>query len=202
MRARLRRLRREDGYSLIELLFVMLILGVVMGSLTSIFVSGSNAQLDLDRRFQAQQQARLALDQVRSDIHCASAAQAQTISTYQGIKLNVANCSASTPTISYCVIPVTTTPPRYQLYRTTGTTSVCTSSDTKRRMIADYLTTNSSVFTTSTIPQYSLQIVPVDFNISANPTAGRDVYRLTDWIVARNSTRCATSGGCSVPTVP
>jgi prepilin-type N-terminal cleavage/methylation domain-containing protein len=192
----------EHGYTLIELLVVMLILGVVVSGLTAVFVSGSSASVDLNRRFAAQQQARLALDRIRTDIHCATAAQAQTINSYPGVKFAVANCYASTPTVSWCAVQVTSSPPRYALYRTTGTTNTCTSSDASRVLVADYLTT-SSAFTTSTIPQYSLQTVGVDFNVSIHPTTKtRDVYRLTDSIVARNSTRCATSGGCSVPSVP
>ena len=49
----------EGGYTLVEMLVVMAILGVVISGLTTIFVSGSHAELDLNRRFQAQQQARL-----------------------------------------------------------------------------------------------------------------------------------------------
>ena len=70
----LRRLRGESGYSLVELLTVMAILGVVLGGLTALFVGGSNAQLDMNRRFEAQQAARLALDKMRREVHCASAA--------------------------------------------------------------------------------------------------------------------------------
>jgi prepilin-type N-terminal cleavage/methylation domain-containing protein len=198
----LERLRGEEhGYSLVELLVVMAILGTVLGGLTTVFVSGSNAQLQLTRRYQAQQQARLALDKLRVDIHCASAAQAQTINTYPGVKLNVTNCYTTATTVSWCAVQ-STTPSRYTLYRTTATTNTCTSSDTSRLFVADYLTSNN-VFTTSAIPQYALQTVGVDIKVSANPTsATKDPYELTDSIVARNATRCATSGGCSVPTVP
>jgi prepilin-type N-terminal cleavage/methylation domain-containing protein len=192
----------ERGYSLVELLVVMVILGVVLSGLTAVFVSGSNASVDLNRRFEAQQQARLALDRIRGDIHCATAAQAQTINSYPGLKLAVGNCYASTPTVAWCAVLVTSSPPRYALYRTTGTTNLCTPSDTSRVLVADYLTT-SAAFTTSAIPQYSLQNVGVDFNVSVHPTTKTlDVYRLTDTIVARNSTRCYTVGGCSVPSVP
>ena len=201
-RARLH-MGREDGYTLIEMLVAIVILGVVLAGLTTVFVSGSAAELDLNLRFQAQQQARLALDRIRVDVHCASAAQAQTISTYPGVKLNVANCYAATPTVSWCAVQVTASPPRYQLYRSTATTNVCTVSDATRTQVADYVTSTTNIFTTSTIPQFGLQTVGVDFKVSANQAATtKDVYDLTDSIVARNSTRCATSGGCAVPTVP
>lgn len=191
----------ERGYSLVELIVVAAVLGVVLSGLTTVFVGGSNAELSLNRRFQAQQQGRLALDRLRGDIHCASAAQAQTIGAYPGIKLAVANCAPTTPTVSWCAVPVTTSPSRYQLYRSTATSNVCAPSDTTRLLVADYIT-SSSIFTTPTIPQYSLQTVRVDITVSANPTTTLDAYRLTDSIVARNSTRCLTSGGCTPTAVP
>jgi prepilin-type N-terminal cleavage/methylation domain-containing protein len=192
---------REDGFGLIELLVVMVILGAIMGGLTTALVSGSNAELDLNRRFRAQEQARLALHRMRSDIHCASKAQAQTIGTDPGLKLAVDSCYPSTPTVSWCVVTASTTPLQYQLYRSTATSSTCTSSDATRVLVADYLT-SSSVFTTSTIPFQGLETVGVDFLVNVNPSASRDNYELKDSIVASNSTRCATAGGCSVPSVP
>jgi prepilin-type N-terminal cleavage/methylation domain-containing protein len=190
----------EQGYSLIELLVTMVILVIVLGSLTTVFISGSSAEAGLNRRFQAQQNARMGLDRIRTDIHCATAAQAQTINTYPGLKLAVANCSAATPTISWCAVLVSTG--RYALYRspTTGGTT-CTSSDAARVLIADYLTT-SAAFTTATIQQFTLQRVDIDFKVSVNQTTTKDVYELTDSIVARNATRCVTAGGCTAPTVP
>lgn len=202
MRRVLRRIMGgQHGYSLIELLVTMVILVIVLGSLTTVFVSGSSAEAGLNRRFQAQQNARLGLDRIRTDIHCATAAQAQTINTYSGLKLAVANCFAATPTISWCAVPVTAS--RYQLYRSTTTgATTCAAGDAAKVLIADYLTTNSA-FTTATIQQYTLQRVGVDFKVSANtktPTA--DDYELTDSIVARNATRCVAAGGCAAPSVP
>jgi prepilin-type N-terminal cleavage/methylation domain-containing protein len=191
----------EQGYSLIELLVTMVILVIVIGSLTTVFISGSSAEASLNRRFQAQQNARMGLDRIRTDIHCATAAQAQTINTYPGLKLAAANCYASTPTISWCAVVVTASV-RYALYRSTTTgATTCTSSDANRVLVADYLT-SSAAFTTATIPQFTLQRVGVDFRVSINQTTTRDAYELTDSIVARNATRCVTAGGCSAPSVP
>ena len=33
-------------------------------------VSGTNAEVDMNRRFQAQTEARLGLDKLRSEVHC------------------------------------------------------------------------------------------------------------------------------------
>jgi prepilin-type N-terminal cleavage/methylation domain-containing protein len=193
----------EKGYSLIELLVTMVILVIVLGSLTTVFISGSSAEATLNNRFQAQQSARLGLDRIRGDIHCASAAQAQTVNTYPGLKLAVGNCYAATPTISWCVVQFSTTPVRYQVFRSTTTgATTCTGTDAARVLIADYLV-SSSAFTTATIPQYTLQRVGVDFKVSANAKSSTaDVYELTDSIVARTATRCVTGGGCAAPSVP
>lgn len=193
----------EKGYSLIELLVTMVILVIILGGLTTIFVSGTGAEATLNRRFQAQQNARLGLDRLRADIHCASKAQAQTINTYPGIKLDDSNCYSATTIVSWCVVMYSAVPIRYQLFRsTTDDSTTCTASDANRVMVADYLT-SSSVFTTSTITQYTLQRVGVDIKVSANAkTSTADAYELTDSIAARNYTpRCTTSGGCAVPTV-
>ena len=110
-------------------------------------------------------------------------------------------CSGSTPTISWCAVPVTSG--RFQLYRSTSTTAgVCTAADTTRSLAADYLTSASTLFVTPTIAQFALQSVSVDFKVSVNPTVSRDVYRLTDSVVAQNSQRCASSGGCTPTAVP
>jgi prepilin-type N-terminal cleavage/methylation domain-containing protein len=182
----------ERGYTLVEMLVVMSILGVVMAGLTTIFVSGSRAELDINRRFQAQQEARLALDKVRTDLHCAQAAEAQTINTFPGLKILSPNCPSTTgaTTISWCVLTSPTMSSRYAVYRSTSTTNTCQAADTTRVKIADYLTRNTGVFSTPTVQLDSLEFTLVDFPVSANPTSTRDVYELKDAIVARNSWRC------------
>ncbi len=74
----LRRLRRrvvagQAGYTMLELLMVLAILGTVVGALTTLFVQATNAEFESNRRFQAQQSARVAIDKMRREIHCASA---------------------------------------------------------------------------------------------------------------------------------
>ena len=179
----------ERGYTLVEMLVVMSILGVVIAGLTGVFVSGSRAELDLNRRFQAQQQARLALDKIRVDLHCASAAEVD--STYGYLKIQEDNCTSTH--ITYCALTSPTMSSRYALYRTTNTTSSrCTSSDTSMVKIADYLTKKTGLWTFSA-PDGLLEMISIDFPVSVNPTATRDVYELKDTLVARNSVRCSTS---------
>ena len=52
---------------------VLAILGTVVGALTTLFVQATNAEFESNRRFQAQQAARIAIDKMRREIHCASA---------------------------------------------------------------------------------------------------------------------------------
>jgi prepilin-type N-terminal cleavage/methylation domain-containing protein len=179
----------ERGYTLVEMLVVMSILSVVMAGLTTVFVGGSHAELDLNRRFQAQQQARLAVDKIKVDLHCASAAEVDA--TYGYLKIAEDNCSSTH--VTYCAEASPTMTGRYALYRTTDTTTArCTSSDTQDVWVADYLTKNTGLWSFSA-PDGLLEMISIDFPISVNPTATRDVYELKDTLVARNSVRCSTT---------
>jgi len=198
----MRRLRAEDGYTLVELLIVMVLMAIVLGALTTLWVSGSNTELRLNRQFQAQQVGRLALDRIRTDIHCANAAQAQTLGAYPGVKLAFPSGGCSSSTVSWCAVPSTAMTGRYALWRSTATSNICTASDASRLFVADYLTTSSGAFSTPALVNNGLETVSVDFRISASPNANADVYELKDAIVVRNSTRCPSSGSCATVTVP
>ncbi len=63
------RLGDDGGYTLIELLVVMALLSVVVGGIVTLFASGLNSEADQNRRFQAQQDGRLALDKLRREVH-------------------------------------------------------------------------------------------------------------------------------------
>ena len=53
------------------MIVVLAILLIVLTALTQLFVSASKAEVDMSRRVEAQQNARLALDMMRREIHCA-----------------------------------------------------------------------------------------------------------------------------------
>lgn len=183
----MRRLRAEEaGYSLIELLVVLAILGVVLGGLTTVFVSGSKAEMDMNLRFQAQQNVRLALTRMRVDVHlagCASNDSATTISLYS-TPATPGACSG-TASVTWCTAASPSLSNRWVLYRASGAT--CNS--TVGLQIADYLTT-SSLFTTNTPTAGSLQraSVTVAFPVSVNRKSSTlDRYTLQDTIVMRNA---------------
>src|SRR5438105_4578163 len=118
------------------MLTVMVIMGVVLGGVTDVFVSGSKAQADQDRRFQAQLAGRLALDKIRRDIHCAS-----DVTPYATSSVTLKLPSGCGGDVTWCTVAVSGYSNRYRLYRQTGTS--CGSASGVR--IADYLT-NANAF--------------------------------------------------------
>lgn len=178
VRAIARRLRRDErGITLSELIVTLAILAVVVPALTTMMVSGANAEADLNLRFQAQQQARVALDTLRAEVHNACSA---TVTGGSTLTLRTQAGYACTVTSStWCVLG---TAPRYALYRQPGAS--CSSGGTRW---ADYLTSNA-VFGLQTggglLPK-----VTVDLPVNRKPTVPRLRYRLQDAIVLRNGPR-------------
>ena len=186
---RLRSVRDERGYSVFELLVTMSIMGIVMSGLTTIFVSGSKAELDLNKRFQAQSSARLGLDKMRKEIHCASGATSTgstvTLTMPSGCK------TASNTTVTWCTSQVGTAA-RYRLYRYQGA-GTCTGGV----QWADYLT-QPSLFTFTQQSSSSLARVSVQLPVSLNGS-NKGKYFLKDDIYLRNTTRTCISGSPSPP---
>jgi prepilin-type N-terminal cleavage/methylation domain-containing protein len=185
----LRRLRRERGYSLIEMLIVLSIMGVVMGSLTTVFVSASNAELDMNNRFQAQLGARLALDKMRREVHCGSVATPAGSSASVTLTLP-SYCKTGSGSVTWCTRSVATN--RYALYRVVG---MSCSGGVKW---ADYLVPTSTatacsgalcIFTYAAQSTSSLATLHVDFPVNVKPSKSTELYELQDDIVLRNSTR-------------
>ena len=173
MRRLLRVVRGEAGYSMVELLTVMVILGTILGGLTTAFVQGSTAELDANRRVQAQLQATAAFDRLRRDVHCASSA------SISGTTMTLSGCASGSA--SWCSVGSGT---RYALYRKTGS-----SCDATGKLYADYLT-SSSIFTyTAPVADTSLAKVHVDVRVNVNPTKAVDLFELVDDVVLRNSLR-------------
>jgi prepilin-type N-terminal cleavage/methylation domain-containing protein len=183
----LRRLRSERGYSLIEMLTVMAILSVVLTGLTALFVQGSNAEMDMNRRFQAQQESRVALDKVRREIHCAQAGMTGGGNgPSSSIRLQLpAQCPTAVggvvTDVTWCSVAVGTN--RWALYRKVGTS--CDSSGVKW---ADYLT-QSALFDYRTQSSESLSKLRVQLSVDVKVGDATPVYSLCDAIVLRNSHR-------------
>jgi prepilin-type N-terminal cleavage/methylation domain-containing protein len=198
----LRRLRGEGGYSLIEMLTVMVIMGVVMGSLTTVFVSASNSETDMNKRFQAQLTARLALDKMRREVHCAKSATPADVAT-SSITITLSwpqsdgttfNCKTGSGSVTWCTRSVATN--QYALYRVVGLT--CTGGI----KWADFLVpaaaaptcgnpTALCIFKYTAQSTSSLAKLHVDFPVNVRPAKTFDRYELVDDIALRNSARAA-----------
>jgi prepilin-type N-terminal cleavage/methylation domain-containing protein len=191
-RAGERLLRDESGYTLVELLTVLMILGVVMGGLTTVFVSATSSEADMNNRFQAQQGARLALDKLRREVHCASSATPAG-SNVSSITLTVPTyCKtySGSGSVTWCTRSVSTN--RYALYRMNGTTC---SGGVKW---ADFLVPSSTaavcsgalcIFNYIAQSTTSLAKLHVDLPVNPKPSRSVDTYELIDDLVLRNSTR-------------
>src|SRR4051794_39611926 len=188
----LRRLQDERGYTLIELLTVLLILGVVMGGLTGVFASATSAQADMNNRFQAQQAARLGLDKLRREAHCASAATPAGSNTSSVTFTLPSYCKtySGSASVTWCTRNVSTN--RYALYRVNGAT--CTAGV----KWADYLMPSSAaavcsgalcVFNYTAQTTSSLGKLHVDFPVNVKPARPVDTYELVDDLALRNTTR-------------
>jgi prepilin-type N-terminal cleavage/methylation domain-containing protein len=171
---RLRRLlRSQSGFSLVELVTVMAVLGTILGALTTAFVQGSTAELEANRRVEAQLQATAAFDRLRRDVHCASAASIVSST------ITLTGCGSGS--VSWCAIGSGT---RYALYRLAGS-----SCDATGKLYADYLI-SSSIFTyTAPVSGTSLAKVRADVQVNVDPARAVDTFELVDDIVLRNSTR-------------
>jgi Tfp pilus assembly protein PilW len=186
-----RRLRRsEAGFTLIELVSSMTILMTVMGGVTAVMVSGTNAQIDANNRFQAQTEARLALDYFRREVHCATASSAANPGSSVTLTL-AATCPTSAPNVNITWCTVANGTGRWGLWRYVG--SACSGTG---RKVADYLTTANAF--TYTAPSGSvaagtgeLGAIAISLNVNLTPSKPERVYALHDRIVLRNSARPA-----------
>ena len=176
------RLRAERGYSVVELLISMSILGSVMTSISVLLVSATNSEVDMNRRFQAQTEARLGLDRLRREVHCAMAVT--PVGASSSVTLAIpATCptSGGNTAITWCTVANGAN--RWGLWRYPG--SSC--SGTGKRY-ADYLTASSIfVYTAQTVDK--LAYLNVRLPVNVKPSTPRLLYNLQDDIVLRNSTR-------------
>jgi prepilin-type N-terminal cleavage/methylation domain-containing protein len=186
VRAVKKRLRKQDGYSLVELLVTMSMLALVMGGLTQLFTSGIKAESEATFRFQAQSEGRGALSYLRREAHCADSASVSTSGSapnqVQTLTLNLpSGCPTGTGTVKWCTSGSSY---RFKLYRKAGATC-----DATGKQYADYLTSGVTFTYTAPSPT-ALGSIGVDFSIDPNSQAvSPNAYRLQDSLVLRNTVR-------------
>lgn len=187
-----RRLADDQGLTLVELLVVTVLFGVIIAAVTTLFVQATNAETDLNNRFQSQLSARLALDRLRREVHCASSVTPAgpassitlTLPTY---------CRAGTGTSKWCTVAFNGSTTRFRLWRSSA--DPC--GDAADRLYADYLTTGT-IFNYVVQSSASLGKVHIDLPVDIDPSKPGS-YQLTDDLVLRNSLRTCITGSPSPP---
>jgi prepilin-type N-terminal cleavage/methylation domain-containing protein len=189
-RQALARLRGQRGYSLVEMLVVLVVMGIVTTSLTTVFVAASNSEVDMNTRFQAQLNARLALDVFRRDAHCASSVTLGPAGSPSGpltaisVTIVLPSTCRSSGTVTWCAEGSGS---RFGLYRG-GTISGSTCTGGTR--YADYLTRpNLFDYTAPSGGSGELPKVKIDLPVNVKPTKTVEGYELQDNVVLKNGTR-------------
>ena len=180
-----------------ELLTTMAILGIVMTGILGVSISGLHATTDLNLRFQAQQDARLALTKMRNDVEtsCSAAVVMLNGSTVAAgtagdtatlddtcINMTVNGVTTAGTQVTWCAAGSSAP---YKLYRQVGAT--CTASTGVLQ--AQNLMTKAvftSVITTGYHPQLTVNL-PLDANLKPGRAANQDLYTLTDTMMLRNA---------------
>lgn len=177
-------LRSEAAYSVVELLTAMSILGLVMSSVGVVMVSATKADVRMNREFQAQTQARTALERFRREGHAACrATPVGPASSVTLVFVTAGSCPTSGGTqVTWCA--VSTGEGRYGLFRAAGTT--CDATGTK---VAESLTV-ATAFDFQTAAQRRAKVA-IRLSVDPDPNGTRP-YVLTDDIVLRNSTRASS----------
>lgn len=175
-----RRLADGAGFTLVELITTMAIMLTVMGGLTALMVAGTKSQVDQNRRFEAQTEARLGLDRLRRESHCAKGASPAGVSA--SVTLDTTTCTnAGASSVTWCTVG---TASRSALWRYLG--GSCSGTGVK---VADYLTTQSAFNYLQT--SGSLSKLGITLAVNLTPSRPQSVYTLSDEIVLRNSARNA-----------
>jgi type II secretory pathway pseudopilin PulG len=170
---------RQAGVTVVELLVVLIIMGTVLTALTTLFVRGMKAELEADQRYRAQDQARLAVDRMRREIHCSSAIVATATTVTATLPGHCPSAvGGATTTVVYSFQNVSAS--RYKLRRAVNGGAAAT--------VADYITSDSA-FAYTAPSSSSLGKLNVDFRVNVKPDEGWKTWRLQTDIVLRNTTR-------------
>lgn len=204
----------EDGFTTVELLVVMAILGTVLGALVALFAAGISSSARQNARFQSQQELRIAMDRLHQEVHTACTISAP--STYNTPMTSVTiyygsdNCVSGTHTVTWCTVGSGTT---YSLYRIAAST--CTGATQRfathltSGAVFTYLPPNSHLVTSTSLGQgtSSSYIATQDgsaslarLHVDLTSNQGRSnshAYRLIGDIAFRTGPRACATGVAS-----
>jgi type II secretory pathway pseudopilin PulG len=207
----------EAGYAIFELLVVMVITGVILVGVATTFAAGLRAESGATRRATAQENARIALNRMRTDIHCASGAPAAQENPFGGFTLTLTQSPGTCPAVTmasagvqWCTIPHPESPSRWQLFRFLGTDLVDCDGSAGSELLVDFVAEpvdgwpandgtdpvpadwDGNVWPTPpTCSAGHLPRVAVDLALNVDPDGfASEGYRLRDAITLRNALRC------------
>jgi type II secretory pathway pseudopilin PulG len=184
--------RDERGFTVFELLVVLVILVTVIGAILTAFTSALGSEVDLSARVRAQEQARLALDTLRRDVHCASETSGLTVdvpSSRVTFLLPFGCPSVVTEYVTWCT-RTTGAASRFTVYRNAHAVNdpaVDYCAEPGGVTWADFVT-NAEVFTYSHPDERRAQ-VSVDLLVDVDPASPSRAFALRDALVLRNSDR-------------
>jgi prepilin-type N-terminal cleavage/methylation domain-containing protein len=169
-----RRLGDERGFTVVELLIVMVLMGIIMTAVVDVFVSGTRAGSDANARLAAQQNTRIALDRLEYQARCATSAA--LVSSGAGVTLTLpATCSNSSGTVTWCVTGGVLK--RFPSATCSGTTGVVYVRNVTSATPFSLITASGN------LPQIGITITSDETNSAA------DAATLKDTITLRNAAR-------------
>ncbi|HEY2072102.1 MAG TPA: type II secretion system protein [Gaiellaceae bacterium] len=178
------RLHSESGFTLVELIISMAVMGIILGGLADVFVSGERANADATARMTSQQSVRAAFDRLEYDARCASTGTLlnKTGSNGAGVYLVLpSQCDHASGTVTWCVSSGS-------LIRNSGTTCAATT----HRLT--YITSVTSATPFSCYSPVSGSTPQLRVALTVNPsTRNSDKTTSTDLITMHN----AASTGCT-----
>ncbi len=177
------RLRSENGTTLIELMTAMALLGIVMAGVTTAMGSATRAESDLERRFTAQQTARLALTTIRSDLRCAASVTPASGATSSVTLTIPTGCKAAAGSTTWCT--ASSGAGLYGLWRIPGTS--CSTTAAGSRLWAEDLR-SPTVFTPDASIHAGAPTLP-SVAIDLSVASGTRSYKAADRIYLRNGVR-------------
>jgi prepilin-type N-terminal cleavage/methylation domain-containing protein len=190
-----RRIGEERGVTLIEMLVTVLILGIILGGMTTLFMSASTSEINQTNRHEAQQSARLALEALRREIHCASLVVPNAVPGSSVTITFGSYCPTfipGQPLVTWCTQEIVNSK-RYALWRYPGPSpaSCGVTGTTGRTQRADRLTTGQ-VFNSYAPPDSvnrTLAQLGVILPVDVTPQDAGQRFTLTDKISIRNGGR-------------
>jgi prepilin-type N-terminal cleavage/methylation domain-containing protein len=200
------RLASDAGFTLTELLVTLILMGVVMGAIMSSFAGAFVGETRAIAEATNEENARLALQRLRMDIHCAKdESQSPGVTSQGGYYIilteikdtsNLPICrKISLPTssnwVSWCTIQVSAT--RWQLFR--DDVQNCTG--TGATFMVDYIV-QPNIWTVPTCVSGWQLSVGVSLITNQFPGNTQYQYSLSDSIGMRNARRY-TSGAAACP---